>query len=117
MSTGFGIDIGGSGIKGAPVDLTSGEFSAARLRIPTPQPATPSAVAVTVAEPVATALARPLPSTVTLAGAVLDQLTGIPASTEPDPSRTVAVSCRVRPSAPKATVPGSTDTVAPRTPR
>ena len=46
----FGIDIGGSGIKGAPVDLRTGEFTADRLRIPTPQPATPEAVAVTVAE-------------------------------------------------------------------
>jgi len=46
----FGIDIGGSGIKGAPVDLHKGEFAADRLRIPTPQPATPDAVAKTVAE-------------------------------------------------------------------
>ena len=46
----FGIDIGGSGIKGAPVSLTDGEFSADRLRIPTPQPSTPDAVAATVAE-------------------------------------------------------------------
>ncbi|HEY3437332.1 MAG TPA: ROK family protein [Actinotalea sp.] len=46
----FGIDIGGSGIKGAPVDLVLGEFSAARVRIPTPRPATPAAVARTVAE-------------------------------------------------------------------
>jgi polyphosphate glucokinase len=46
----FGIDIGGSGIKGAPVDLHKGEFAADRLRIPTPQPATPDAVAETVAE-------------------------------------------------------------------
>ncbi|WP_149202863.1 polyphosphate--glucose phosphotransferase [Actinotalea subterranea] len=45
----FGIDIGGSGIKGAPVDLVVGEFSADRVRIPTPQPATPDAVAATVA--------------------------------------------------------------------
>lgn len=45
----FGIDIGGSGIKGAPVDLVVGEFSASRVRIPTPQPATPEAVAATVA--------------------------------------------------------------------
>ena len=49
----FGIDIGGSGIKGAPVDLVVGEFSADRLRIPTPQPSTPAAVAATVAELVA----------------------------------------------------------------
>ena len=54
MSTiGFGIDIGGSGIKGAPVDLTTGEFTAERLRIPTPQPSTPAAVAGTVASLVA----------------------------------------------------------------
>ncbi|MCR6690323.1 polyphosphate--glucose phosphotransferase [Cellulomonas sp.] len=46
----FGIDIGGSGIKGAPVDLEKGEFAADRLRIPTPQPATPDAVAQTVAQ-------------------------------------------------------------------
>jgi polyphosphate glucokinase len=43
--TAFGIDIGGSGIKGAPVDLKTGDFAADRLRIPTPQPATPAAVA------------------------------------------------------------------------
>lgn len=41
----FGIDIGGSGIKGAPVHLETGEFAAERLRIATPQPATPAAVA------------------------------------------------------------------------
>lgn len=46
--TAFGIDIGGSGIKGAPVDLRTGEFAADRLRIPTPQPATPAAVAEVV---------------------------------------------------------------------
>jgi polyphosphate glucokinase len=46
----LGIDIGGSGIKGAPVDLDSGELLQQRLRIPTPQPATPQAVATTVAE-------------------------------------------------------------------
>ena len=48
--TAFGIDIGGSGIKGAPVDLATGEFAGERVRIPTPQPATPDAVARTVAE-------------------------------------------------------------------
>lgn len=48
--TAFGIDIGGSGIKGAPVDLKKGELAADRLRIPTPQPSTPDAVADTVAE-------------------------------------------------------------------
>jgi polyphosphate glucokinase len=44
----LGIDIGGSGIKGAPVDLNHGILAAERLRIATPQPATPDAVADTV---------------------------------------------------------------------
>ncbi|MGN6301904.1 MAG: polyphosphate--glucose phosphotransferase [Angustibacter sp.] len=46
----LGIDVGGSGIKGAPVDLRTGALTAERLRIETPQPATPSAVADVVAE-------------------------------------------------------------------
>ena len=46
----FGIDFGGSGIKGAPVDLEAGEFAADRLRIKTPKPATPQAVADTFVE-------------------------------------------------------------------
>lgn len=40
-----GIDIGGSGIKAAVVDLETGEFTSERIRIETPQPATPEAVA------------------------------------------------------------------------
>lgn len=45
MSLPFGIDFGGTGIKGAPVDLASGDFAAERVRIRTPQPSTPDAVA------------------------------------------------------------------------
>jgi polyphosphate glucokinase len=41
----FGIDFGGSGIKGAPVDLEAGDFAGERVRIKTPQPSTPEAVA------------------------------------------------------------------------
>jgi polyphosphate glucokinase len=40
----FGIDVGGSGIKAAPVDLETGELAEPRAKILTPQPATPSAV-------------------------------------------------------------------------
>src|SRR3954465_6677680 len=40
----FGIDFGGTGIKGAPVDLEKGEFAAERERIRTPSPSTPEAV-------------------------------------------------------------------------
>ncbi|MBI8989045.1 polyphosphate--glucose phosphotransferase [Corynebacterium meridianum] len=47
---GFGIDVGGSGIKGARVNLDTGEFIDDRIKIPTPQPATPGAVAATVEE-------------------------------------------------------------------
>ncbi len=50
---GFGIDIGGSGIKGAPVDLGRGAFRAERARIATPSPSTPAAVAGVVAQIVA----------------------------------------------------------------
>ncbi len=46
----LGIDIGGSGIKGAPVETKSGKLLEERHRIPTPQPATPKSVARTVAE-------------------------------------------------------------------
>jgi polyphosphate glucokinase len=49
----LGIDIGGSGIKGAPVDLKKGEFTAKRIRLATPQPSKPEAVARTVAKIVA----------------------------------------------------------------
>ncbi|WP_103062069.1 polyphosphate--glucose phosphotransferase [Actinomyces qiguomingii] len=44
-SVACGIDIGGSGIKGARVDLDTGEFIGDRIRIVTPQPSTPQAVA------------------------------------------------------------------------
>ena len=50
MSEAFGIDIGGSGIKGARVNLETGELSSERIRIPTPKPATPSAVIEVAAE-------------------------------------------------------------------
>ena len=46
----LGIDIGGSGIKGAPVNVVTGEQLSERFRIPTPQPSTPEAVADVVKE-------------------------------------------------------------------
>jgi polyphosphate glucokinase len=44
-STAFGIDIGGSGMKAAPVDLATGALAKERLKIATPQPSTPAAMA------------------------------------------------------------------------
>ncbi|MCY3778879.1 MAG: ROK family protein [Chloroflexi bacterium] len=46
----LGIDIGGSGIKGAIVNISQGDFVTDRLRIETPQPAKPEAVAEVVAK-------------------------------------------------------------------
>jgi len=41
----FGVDIGGSGIKGAPVDLDRGDLAEERFKVLTPHPATPDGVA------------------------------------------------------------------------
>lgn len=46
----FGVDIGGSGIKGAPVDLNRGDLAKERHKVLTPQPATPDGVADKVQE-------------------------------------------------------------------
>jgi polyphosphate glucokinase len=49
----FGVDIGGSGIKGCTVDLAAGTLVGERIRVETPQPSTPDAVCAAVAEVVA----------------------------------------------------------------
>jgi polyphosphate glucokinase len=48
-STAFGVDIGGSGIKGAIVDLDKGDLATERVKYLTPNPSTPEAVAEVVA--------------------------------------------------------------------
>ncbi|MCI0518785.1 MAG: ROK family protein [Chloroflexi bacterium] len=50
MATILGIDIGGSGIKGAAVDVENGVLLAERYRLPTPDPAKPRPVAETAAQ-------------------------------------------------------------------
>lgn len=50
LTTGLGIDIGGSGIKGAPVDLATGDFLKERKKILTPEHSTPDTVAAIVRE-------------------------------------------------------------------
>jgi polyphosphate glucokinase len=47
---GFGVDVGGSGIKGGIVDMDTGQLIGERIKLLTPQPATPAAVAKTIAE-------------------------------------------------------------------
>ncbi|HEY2815085.1 MAG TPA: ROK family protein [Acidimicrobiales bacterium] len=46
----MGVDIGGTGIKGAPVDVETGELEGERFRVLTPKPATPKAVADVVGQ-------------------------------------------------------------------
>src|SRR5258708_3059493 len=50
MTAVLGIDIGGTGIKGAPVDVEEGKLLAERQRVLTPHPATPEAMADCIAE-------------------------------------------------------------------
>ena len=53
MSKALGIDVGGSGIKAALVDLDAGAFIGERIRVETPHPATPEAVVKVTADLVA----------------------------------------------------------------
>ena len=66
----FGIDFCGTGIKGAPVDLEVGDFAHERLRIDTPRPATPQAVARVFQEIVGGFAASTRPVGVTVPGIV-----------------------------------------------
>ncbi|MEJ7748710.1 MAG: ROK family protein [Candidatus Limnocylindrales bacterium] len=45
----IGVDVGGSGVKAAVVDVESGQFRSERLRVPTPTPSTPDRVSETIA--------------------------------------------------------------------
>ena len=44
----IGVDVGGSGIKAAVVDVESGQFRSERVRVPTPTPSTPDRVSATI---------------------------------------------------------------------
>ncbi len=67
----IGIDIGGTGIKGAPVDVATGQLLQLRTRLLTPQPATPASVAETVVA-LLDQIALPGPVGLTLPAVVLD---------------------------------------------
>jgi polyphosphate glucokinase len=79
----LGIDIGGSGIKAAPVDTETGEPTAERFRLETPRPAGPKAVAETVGE-VAAHFAWDGPVGVTFPGVVTRGTVRTAANMEPD---------------------------------
>jgi polyphosphate glucokinase len=67
----FGIDFGGSGIKGAPVDLSTGEFAAERSRVETPPGGRPDDVAAVVTELVAAGAPPGTPVGITVPGVVV----------------------------------------------
>jgi polyphosphate glucokinase len=66
----IGIDFGGSGIKAAPVDLATGEFTTDRRRLDTPKKSTPEAVAEVMAELVDAFDEKNSPVGVTIPGVV-----------------------------------------------
>jgi polyphosphate glucokinase len=70
----LGVDIGGSGIKAAPVDAKTGKLLADRVKIDTPQPAQPAAVAAVVRELVMS-FAWTGPAGITFPGVVTDGVT------------------------------------------
>ena len=79
----LGIDIGGSGIKAAPVDTETGEPTAERFRLETPRPALPEAVAEKAGE-VAAHFAWSGPVGVTFPGVVTRGTVRTAANMEPE---------------------------------
>ena len=78
----LGIDIGGSGIKAAPVDVTTGKLLADRQKIETPRPALPDAVA-DVVKKLTTSFNWSGPIGITFPGVVTDGTTRTAANMEP----------------------------------
>jgi polyphosphate glucokinase len=76
-----GVDVGGSGIKAAVVDVATGTLVSTRLRVPTPQPSKPEAVVPAIVRIVKRALgdagvdARGVPVGVTMPSVVIDGVT------------------------------------------
>jgi len=84
----IGIDVGGSGVKGAGVDLDTGKLVSTRHRVPTPQPSTPDAVVATISRLVKRvekelALGRDVPVGVGFPGVVLDGTVKTAANVDP----------------------------------
>jgi polyphosphate glucokinase len=83
MTVRLGIDIGGTGIKGAPVDLATGTLVAERRRIDTPPGASPSDVVGVVCE-VAASFSTEGPIGIAFPGVVIDGITLTAANVGPD---------------------------------
>ncbi|HME63509.1 MAG TPA: ROK family protein [Streptosporangiaceae bacterium] len=78
----LGIDIGGSGIKAAPIDVTTGKLLADRLKVDTPRPALPDQVADQVRD-LTTAFNWSGPVGITFPGVVIDGVTRTAANLDP----------------------------------
>jgi polyphosphate glucokinase len=78
----LGIDIGGSGIKAAPVDTDTGKLLAPRQKIPTPRPAVPDALADVVKQ-LNTAFDWSGPVGITFPGVVIDGVIRTAANLDP----------------------------------
>jgi polyphosphate glucokinase len=82
------VDVGGSGVKGALVDLDTGRLISARHRVPTPQPSTPESVVDTISQLVdrvtrETPVPGDAPVGVGFPGVVLDGVTKTAANVDP----------------------------------
>ena len=84
----IGVDVGGSGIKAAVVDIDAGAFSSERIRVPTPKPSTPEAVAASIGRLVkrlvkASEVDATVPVGIGLPGVVLDGVLKTAANIDP----------------------------------
>ncbi len=82
----FGVDIGGSGIKGAPVDLERGDLAQERHKVLTPHPPQPDAVAAAVKD-VVDHFGWSGPVGVTFPGVIADGVTRTAANMQPELGR------------------------------
>ncbi len=78
----LGVDIGGTGIKAAPVDMTTGTLVADRVKLATPQPAEPGAVAAIVRDLVA-GFGWTGPAGIAFPGVIRDGITRTAANLDP----------------------------------
>ena len=94
----LGIDIGGSGIKAAPVDVATGKLLAERQKIATPHPSRPDAVADVVKQ-LTTSFSWSGPVGITFPGVVVDGVTRTAANLDPAWIGLDAARCSARPRA------------------
>jgi polyphosphate glucokinase len=84
----IGVDVGGSGIKTAIVDVDAGKFVSERLRVPTPSPSTPEAVTASIARLVQrlvkdSGIDKTVPLGLGMPGVVLDDVLKTAANIDP----------------------------------